>query len=149
MMNRFCRSGGRAAESSGNITPFLTLPVEICIGGLVRSYDARVSYACRHKCVRACPMFCEMCLPPSLRSAILLRGWTWSTGSVILGMLSGSSARSAVVLSLDSRAQQLVRWYADKEIIAMDFEVTYTPEQEAFRAEVRAWLIDHIPEGLQ
>ena len=31
----------------------------------------------------------------------------------------------------------------------MDFEVTYTPEQEAFRAEVRAWLIDNIPEGLQ
>lgn len=31
----------------------------------------------------------------------------------------------------------------------MDFEVTYTPEQEAFRAEVRAWLADNIPEGLE
>jgi alkylation response protein AidB-like acyl-CoA dehydrogenase len=31
----------------------------------------------------------------------------------------------------------------------MDFEVTYTPEQEAFRAEVRTWLADHIPEGLE
>src|SRR2546430_12968457 len=31
----------------------------------------------------------------------------------------------------------------------MDFEVTYTPEQEAFRAEVRAWLVDNIPEGLE
>jgi alkylation response protein AidB-like acyl-CoA dehydrogenase len=30
----------------------------------------------------------------------------------------------------------------------MDFEVTYTPAQEAFRAEVRAWLVDNIPEGL-
>ena len=29
----------------------------------------------------------------------------------------------------------------------MDFEVTYTPEQEAFRAEVRAWLVDNIPEA--
>ena len=29
----------------------------------------------------------------------------------------------------------------------MDFEVTYTPEQEAFRAEVRAWLVDNIPGG--
>ena len=31
----------------------------------------------------------------------------------------------------------------------MDFEVTYTPEQEAFRADVRAWLADHIPQGLE
>ena len=31
----------------------------------------------------------------------------------------------------------------------MDFEVTYTPEQEAFRTEVRAWLADNIPEGLE
>src|SRR5262245_66683082 len=31
----------------------------------------------------------------------------------------------------------------------MDFEVTYTPEQEAFRAEVRAWLADNIPAGLE
>ena len=31
----------------------------------------------------------------------------------------------------------------------MDFEVTYTPEQEAFRAEVRAWLVDNIPSGLK
>jgi alkylation response protein AidB-like acyl-CoA dehydrogenase len=31
----------------------------------------------------------------------------------------------------------------------MDFEVTYTPEQEAFRAEVRAWLATNIPEGLE
>jgi 3-oxocholest-4-en-26-oyl-CoA dehydrogenase alpha subunit len=31
----------------------------------------------------------------------------------------------------------------------MDFEVTYTPAQEAFRAEVRAWLADNIPEGLE
>ena len=30
----------------------------------------------------------------------------------------------------------------------MDFEVTYTPEQEAFRGEVQAWLADNIPEGL-
>ena len=30
----------------------------------------------------------------------------------------------------------------------MDFEVTYTPEQEAFRAEVKAWLVDNIPEGM-
>ena len=28
----------------------------------------------------------------------------------------------------------------------MDFEVTYTPEQEAFRTEVRAWLATNIPE---
>ena len=27
----------------------------------------------------------------------------------------------------------------------MDFEVTYTPEQEAFRTEVRAWLAANIP----
>ena len=31
----------------------------------------------------------------------------------------------------------------------MDFEVTYTPEQEAFRAEVRTWLADNIPQGLE
>ncbi len=31
----------------------------------------------------------------------------------------------------------------------MDFEVTYTPEQEAFRTEVRSWLVDQIPEGLE
>ena len=31
----------------------------------------------------------------------------------------------------------------------MDFEVTYTPEQEAFRAEARAWLAANIPEGLE
>jgi len=31
----------------------------------------------------------------------------------------------------------------------MDFDVTYTPEQEAFRPEVRAWLADNIPEGLE
>ena len=30
----------------------------------------------------------------------------------------------------------------------MDFEVTYTPEQEAFRAQVRGWLNENIPEGL-
>ena len=30
----------------------------------------------------------------------------------------------------------------------MDFEVTYTPEQESFRADVRAWLADNIPDGL-
>src|SRR5919204_3358274 len=39
--------------------------------------------------------------------------------------------------------------WVDKEIIPMDFEVTYTPEQEAFRAEVRAWLVDNTPEGLE
>lgn len=27
----------------------------------------------------------------------------------------------------------------------MDFEVTYAPEQEAFRAEVRAWLAGNVP----
>ena len=31
----------------------------------------------------------------------------------------------------------------------MEFDVTYTPEQEAFRPEVRAWLADNIPEGLE
>lgn len=31
----------------------------------------------------------------------------------------------------------------------MDFEVTYTPEQEAFRTEGRAWLAANIPEGLE
>ncbi len=31
----------------------------------------------------------------------------------------------------------------------MDFEVTYTPEQEAFRAEIRVWLAENIPEGLE
>ena len=31
----------------------------------------------------------------------------------------------------------------------MDFEVTYTPEQEAFRTDVRAWLATNIPEGLE
>ena len=31
----------------------------------------------------------------------------------------------------------------------MDFEVTYTPEQEAFRTAVRAWLATNIPEGLE
>src|SRR2546428_2902258 len=32
---------------------------------------------------------------------------------------------------------------------SMDFEVTYTPEQEAFRTEVRAWLAANIPERLE
>jgi alkylation response protein AidB-like acyl-CoA dehydrogenase len=36
-----------------------------------------------------------------------------------------------------------------KETYLMDFEVTYTPEQEAFRAEVRGWLVDQIPGGLE
>lgn len=27
----------------------------------------------------------------------------------------------------------------------MDFEIRYTPEQEAFRGEVRAWLAEHVP----
>jgi alkylation response protein AidB-like acyl-CoA dehydrogenase len=31
----------------------------------------------------------------------------------------------------------------------MDFEVTYTTAQEAFRTEVRSWLADHMPEGLE
>jgi alkylation response protein AidB-like acyl-CoA dehydrogenase len=31
----------------------------------------------------------------------------------------------------------------------MDFEVTYTPEQEAFRTEVRTWLTENIPDGLE
>ena len=31
----------------------------------------------------------------------------------------------------------------------MDFEVTYTPEQEAFRAEIRVWLAENIPQGLE
>lgn len=31
----------------------------------------------------------------------------------------------------------------------MDFELTYTPEQEEFRAEVRAWLDDTVPDGLR
>ncbi|GIX49633.1 MAG: acyl-CoA dehydrogenase [Candidatus Tectimicrobiota bacterium] len=31
----------------------------------------------------------------------------------------------------------------------MDFEVTYTPEQEAFRAEVRAWLAANVPPDLE
>ncbi|MEE8304414.1 MAG: acyl-CoA dehydrogenase family protein [Candidatus Tectomicrobia bacterium] len=30
----------------------------------------------------------------------------------------------------------------------MDFEVTYTPEQQTFRDNVRAWLVDNIPPGL-
>jgi alkylation response protein AidB-like acyl-CoA dehydrogenase len=30
----------------------------------------------------------------------------------------------------------------------MDFEVTYTPEQQTFRDNVRAWLVDNIPQGL-
>ena len=30
----------------------------------------------------------------------------------------------------------------------MNFEVTYTPEQEAFRAQVRGWLTENIPEGM-
>ena len=30
----------------------------------------------------------------------------------------------------------------------MDFETTYTPEQEAFRREVRDWLKDNMPEGI-
>ena len=30
----------------------------------------------------------------------------------------------------------------------MDFEMTYTPEQEAFREEVRAWLADNVPSDL-
>jgi alkylation response protein AidB-like acyl-CoA dehydrogenase len=30
----------------------------------------------------------------------------------------------------------------------MDFEMTYTPTQEAFRAEVSAWLDEHVPEQL-
>jgi alkylation response protein AidB-like acyl-CoA dehydrogenase len=30
----------------------------------------------------------------------------------------------------------------------MDFEQTYTPQQEAFRAEVRAWLEENVPPGL-
>ena len=30
----------------------------------------------------------------------------------------------------------------------MDFEVTYTPEQEAFRAEIRVWLAENIPVAL-
>src|SRR5918999_5375404 len=55
-------------------------------------------------------------------------------------------------------SQHLALWYVAwishvitrrEESIAMDFEVTYTPEQEAFRAEVRAWLADNIPEGMQ
>lgn len=31
----------------------------------------------------------------------------------------------------------------------MDFEVTYTAEQEDFRAEVQSWLADYMPEGLE
>ena len=31
----------------------------------------------------------------------------------------------------------------------MDFEVTYTPEQEAFRSEFRTWLAANMPEGLE
>jgi alkylation response protein AidB-like acyl-CoA dehydrogenase len=30
----------------------------------------------------------------------------------------------------------------------MDFEITYTPEQEGFRSEVRAWLEDNVPPEL-
>ena len=30
----------------------------------------------------------------------------------------------------------------------MDFAVTYTPEQEAFRAQVRGWLKANVPEDL-
>ena len=31
----------------------------------------------------------------------------------------------------------------------MDFEPTYTPEQEAFRREVNAWLKEHVPAGVE
>src|SRR5262249_8425225 len=31
----------------------------------------------------------------------------------------------------------------------MDFEVTFTPKQEAFRTEPRAWVATNIPEGLE
>ena len=30
----------------------------------------------------------------------------------------------------------------------MDFEVTYTEEQQRFRSEVRAWLEQHVPSGI-
>ncbi len=31
----------------------------------------------------------------------------------------------------------------------MDFEPTYTPEQEEFRREVSAWLTEHVPDGME
>ena len=31
----------------------------------------------------------------------------------------------------------------------MDFEPTYTPEQEEFRGEVSAWLREHVPTGVE
>ena len=30
----------------------------------------------------------------------------------------------------------------------MDFEPSYTPEQEEFRREVKAWLKDNVPSGI-
>ena len=31
----------------------------------------------------------------------------------------------------------------------MDFEYKYTPEQQAFRQEVRSWLNEHVPEAMK
>src|SRR3989338_6933700 len=31
----------------------------------------------------------------------------------------------------------------------MDFDIAYTPEQEAFREEVRGWLKEHVPAGIK
>src|SRR3954454_15773234 len=60
-----------------------------------------------------------------------------------------SIARSRIVrLSGAGKSQTLIRNDKDSGRTAVEFELKYTPEQEKFRSEVRAWLGANVPAGM-
>src|SRR4051794_22181983 len=61
-----------------------------------------------------------------------------------------SMARSRIVrLPVAGKSRTLIlKDHNDSGRTAVEFELKYTPEQEKFRSEVRAWLAANVPAGM-